>query len=228
MENNLQIAERIIHILDRLPGAPKRNAIAQRLGINPSNLSKYLNGRQTITRNLINRIALEYGVSRSWLMTGEGLPYEKPNEAMVAFSDEVRRSEGQGVPVYDVDVTAGCYPLERLLTEDRITGYVDLPRINPESVLVRVSGDSMEPKIANGGFIAIRRIKSSSNIFWGQIYLIMLDEYRMVKYLRRHPTDPSMVVLHSENPAYDDMDVPRSDIRALFLVETIMNFNVLC
>lgn len=144
--------------------------------------------------------------------------------------DEVRlfKQPYRGIPVYDIDVTAGCRPLERMLTDDRVKGYVDLPRMNPDSILVRVSGDSMEPRIMDGGFIAIRPVKSSSTIFWGQIYLVMLSDYRMVKVLRRHPTDRSMVILHSENPLYDDMDVPRDEIEALFLVETILNIKNLC
>lgn len=228
MENNKEIAERIAYLIDILPGAPKRVAVAARLDIDPSNLSKYLNGRQPISRNIINKIALEFGASRNWLLTGQGVPFDKPSEANELCPAEVVKTVASGVPVYDIDVTAGCYPLERLLTRDRVAGFVDLPRINPESVIVRVSGNSMEPKINNGGFVAIRPIRSINNIFWGQIYVIVLEEYRMVKYLRRHPSDDNMVVLHSENPDYDDMDIRRSDIQALFLVESILNFNVLC
>ncbi len=35
-----------------------------------------------------------------------------------------------------------------------------------------------------------------------------------------------MVILHSDNPAYDDMDVDRRDIRALYIVEAILNYEV--
>ena len=43
----------------------------------------------------------------------------------------------------------------------------------------------------------------------------------MVKYLRRHPDD-SKVVLRRANPAYDDIDVPKSAIRGLFFVNKIV------
>lgn len=86
----------------------------------------------------------------------------------------------------------------------------------------------MEPKIIDGGYVAIRPVKSVANIFWGQIYVIVMEDYRMVKILRRHPSNPDMVVLHSENPNYDDMDVDRGDIQNLFLVETIINCKNLC
>ena len=83
----------------------------------------------------------------------------------------------------------------------------------------------MMPRIVNGGYVAIRKISDMRNIFWGQIYVVDLPEFRMVKYLRRH-TDPSMVILHSDNPAYDDMDVARSDIRSLYVVEAIINYEI--
>ena len=45
-----------------------------------------------------------------------------------------------------------------------------------------------------------------------------------MKYVRRH-TDPHMVVLRSENPNYDDMDVRRSDIHEMLLVQHVLHLN---
>ncbi|MDE6377590.1 MAG: S24 family peptidase [Duncaniella sp.] len=63
------------------------------------------------------------------------------------------------------------------------------------------------------------------NIFWGQIYVVQLEDYRMVKFVRRHK-DPDKVILHSENPDYDDMDVDRRDILGMYLVEVILNCQI--
>ena len=52
--------------------------------------------------------------------------------------------------------------------------------------------------------------------------MVLLDDYRMVKYIRRH-TDPQLVILRSENPNYDDIEVPRSDIRELMFVQNILH-----
>ena len=209
---------RIHYIIETSWGTMSQAQVARRIGVDPSNLSKYLNGKLPLSRALLNKFILEMGVSRSWLLSGEGLP----------FAPEQPKERRQGTPVYDIDVTAGAMPLERMFTTDRIAGYVDLPHVNPESVIVRVYGDSMEPKIIDGGFVAIRPIKSADYIFWGQTYVVLMEDYRMLKVLRRHPSDPSKVILHSENPAYDDMDVARADIQALFLVETILNCKTLC
>lgn len=227
--NNDLVLGRLRYLIDNKLVTQSQVKLAEKIGVDPSNLSKYLKGRLPISQSLVNKFVVDLGVSKEWLVDGAGLPFAKPDHAAVlANEDIIDTRPSRGVPIYDVDVTAGCFPLERMLTDDRIAGYIDMPRINPESIIVRVTGDSMEPKIVDGGFIAVRPIKSTNNIFWGQIYVIVMEDYRMVKYLRRDPSDKNMVILHSANPAYDDMDVRRDDIQALFLVESILNFKNLC
>lgn len=201
---------------------------SKRLGIDPTNMSKHLNGRLPITEGLINRIAVDMGVSKRWLLDGTESPYAKSHPLPAGIGEGALGKRGVMVPVYDIDVTAGGVELSRLFTTDRIIGSLSLPRMSADSAIVHVSGDSMKPDIANGSYIAIRPVADASCIFWGQIYVIVMDDYRMVKFLRRHPSDDSMVVLHSANPDYDDMYVAKKDIRKLYLVEAIMNFDIRC
>lgn len=199
--------------------------LAAMLRIDPSNLSKALSGKLPFTDGLVNRIVVDLGISKKWLTTGEGVPFEKP--LMAGEIELCRPLEPQpcaeGTPVYDLDVTAGCRSLEELFGEIQPVGRISMPGVSADTSLVQVRGDSMSPRIINGGYVAIRPISDTRNIFWGQIYVVELPDYRMVKYVRRHP-DPSLVILHSDNPRYDDMDVLRSDIRSLYIVETILNY----
>lgn len=221
-----EVADRIRYLIRQ--SRMTQAQFADRLSVNPSNLSKHLSGKSPISEGLINRIVADMGVSKKWLRDGEDVPFPRPQHATEV---EIETSTGiitddsrRGVPVYDIDVTAGHSELSRMFTADRIMGYMDLPSLNPECIIVRVSGDSMEPVIDNGSFVAIRPVSASGIIFWGQIYIIVTEDYRMVKYLRRH-ADSNYVVLHSANPEYDDIDMPRSDIEGLFLVETVLNYN---
>lgn len=184
----------------------------RRLGIDPGNLSRILNGHQPPGESLMNRIVVETGVSKRWLLTGEGAPHQVHHE---------------GAPVFDIDITAGTHELTRQFSNEPPIGYINLPGVAPECPVVRVSGDSMYPTINDGSLVSIRRVRHDGLIFWGQIYLVILDDYRMVKYLRRH-SDPDKVILHSSNPDYDDMEVPRDQIRALYLVETVINYKRHC
>lgn len=220
------VSDRIRFLIDhsRLSQA----AFARRLGMDPANLSKHLSGKLPVTSGLINRIVADMNVSKSWLADGIGLPFERPQHHTVLSEQPAPSPLCHPVPVYDIDVTAGCVELSRLLTDDRIVGSIALPDLPRDCAILRVSGDSMIPVINNGGFVAIRRITNLDCIFWGQIFVIMLEDYRMVKYLRRHPSDPSLVVLRSANPQYDDMEVPRKDILGLYVVESVINYDLRC
>lgn len=208
-----------------------QSQFARRLGIDASFLSRVLSGKLPLTEGFVNRAVVNFGVSKDWLWQGEGVPYPKIEPGITQISDRHTRlavsAEPKGTPVYDIDVTAGVAELSSMFTDDRIVGRFIIPRLSEQTPLVRVSGDSMTPKIKDGSYIAIRRINNLDTIFWGRIYVVVLDDYRMVKYLRRHPQRPDFVVLHSENPEYDDIEVPRSEIRSLFLVEGIINYDIL-
>ena len=82
----------------------------------------------------------------------------------------------------------------------------------------------MSPVIHNGDYVALRELSNIEQIFWGQIYVVLLDDYRLIKFLRRHP-DPAKVILRSANPDYDDMEISRADIRELMLVQHILHLD---
>lgn len=199
----------------------KQNSFANRIDTDISNFSKHLNGKLPISDSLVNRIVVNLGVSKEWLVSGEGVPFPRV-KAPSAVTVRSLPEGSAGTPVYDVDVTAGAMSREMMFANDRIVGYVDIPGINENCKIVKVSGDSMMPVINNGDYVAVREICDLSVIYWGQIYVVLLEDYRMVKYLRRH-ADDSKVILRSENPKYDDMELPRSAIRGLFFVNNIIH-----
>ena len=206
-----------------------QRSFAHLIGLNPTNLSKILNGRTPVTTGIINRILVNTGVSRVWLTDGVGVPFPQGtgHEPDVVDESPVRMDfTPEGAPVYDIDVTAGAEPLAREFTSDRIIGWLNMPNLTAATPVVRVSGDSMAPRIQNGSFIQIRSVSLDSPLYWGATYVIVLDDFRMVKVVRRNP-DPSMVTLHSINTEYDDMEIDRSLIRALFIVQSVFNFDVL-
>ena len=204
-----------------------QSEFAQRVGVDSSNLSKYLNGKLAVNDSLLNRVVVNLGLSKEWLVTGNDLPYAKEPLAVNAlnFDGNITNQparDHRGTPVYDIDVTAGALPRARMFANENIIGYVSLPSIPEGCRIVSVSGDSMQPVIRSGDFLAVRELTNMRQIFWGQIYVVVLDDYCMVKYVRRHQ-NPDMVILRSENPAYDDMEVYRSEIRDMMFVQHIMH-----
>ena len=220
-EKNAEIIDRIKYLMKEM--GLKQVQFAERIGVDTSNLSKYLNAHMPLSESFLNRLVVNLGVSKEWLLDGTDLPFGK---TPVRVDGEVMASaNGGGTPVYDVDVTAGVASgRNELFASENIVGWVNLPNMSPNGRIVRVSGDSMAPVINDGDFVAVREVSNPNQIYWGQIYVVQLDDFRLVKYLRRH-SDPNMVVLRSENPNYDDMDVRRSDIHEMLLVQHVLHLN---
>ena len=220
-EKNAEIIDRIKYLMKEM--GLKQVQFAERIGVDTSNLSKYLNAHMPLSESFLNRMVVNLGVSKEWLLDGTDLPFGK---TPVRVDGEVLASaNGGGTPVYDVDVTAGVASgRNELFASENIVGWVNLPNMSPNCRIVRVSGDSMAPVINDGDFVAVREVSNPNQIYWGQIYVVQLDDFRLVKYLRRH-SDPNMVVLRSENPNYDDMDVRRSDIHEMLLVQHVLHIN---
>lgn len=202
------------------------------IDIDPSSMSRLLSGRMPITNHFVNRLVANLGISKAWFTKGEGTPFPRNEtpDTVAACGSAIQPADTcrpKGAPVYDIDATAGATPLSSMFAEDRIIGYLDIPGIVPGYPVIQVSGDSMTPIVPNGSYISIREIRDTSIIAWGSIYLVVLEDYRMVKYLRRKADDSDIVILHSENPAYDDMEIRRSDIKKLFLVERVIDLRTI-
>ena len=221
MMDNQAVIQRIKFLISEL--RLRQNSFANRIGTDVSNLSKHLNGRLPISDSLVNKIVVNLGISKDWLVNGTGVPFSKAMAPSTVVADGMTESDG-GTPVYDIDVTAGSASREMIFADDRIIGHINVPGISLDSRIVRVSGDSMQPVINSGDYIAVREIRDLSVIYWGQIYVVVLDDYSMVKYLRKH-LDCDKVILRSENPMYDDMELPRSAIRKLFFVDNIIHID---
>ena len=228
MSNEARI-ERIKELMKSM--GLKQIAFAERIGMDASNFSKHMKGKLPLGDTLLNKVVVELGVSKEWLLTGEGDMWQRnarnnqlPTVTVPVGDLDMTGSTIGGTRVYDLDVTAGGMARERMFADEQVIGTINMPAIHPDCCIVRVSGDSMAPVIGNGDLIAIREVRNPNLIFWGQIYVVLLDDYRMVKYVRRHP-DPSQVILRSENSNYDDIEVAKSDIRDLFLVENIIRID---
>lgn len=224
--SDASVTDRLRYLITRMRKTQAQ--FAELIGVEAPNFSRILNGHVKFTDAMANRIVVNLGVSKDWLLYGTDVPFPRVDTSVPTYGDNDSRELNQrvGAPVYDIDATAGAVELSRMFTNENIIGYLNLPEVNPRNAIIRVSGESMIPQIANGAYVSVRPIGADSPIFWGQTYLVVLDDYRMVKVIRRH-TDPGKVILHSNNPAYDDMEVGRDQIKGLFLVEAVLNYDIL-
>ena len=132
----------------------------------------------------------------------------------------------QGTPVYDIDATCGDLSRPIVFTDEHIIGHVSLPNVSPNAVIVRANGDSMEPHINDGDWIAVREVFNFNELYYGQVYLVITEELRLLKYLRKDEDEQNYILLRSENDRYDDIRLAKSSIRSLFIVENVLSLKI--
>lgn len=202
---------------------------AKKIGLDPANISKYINGHLPITDNLINRIVVNTGVSREWLRDGVGLPFDKihgiPHTEPRTVETTFRGYQQRSLPIYGIEVLAGDGELDRAFTQENVVGYLTMPQLSPNWVVVQAQGNSMTPIIDNGAYIAFLPENEFPLIVWGEIYIVVMENRRVVKYVRRHP-DPNKIILKSANEDFDPMEVNMDDIVAMYPVKAIINMHL--
>ncbi|WP_291600948.1 S24 family peptidase [Bacteroides sp.] len=181
------------------------------------------------TRNsTIDKISVKYtDLNIVWLKTGVGnmlLSDERNEKTITVNQTAISPNKRKGALIYDIDATCGLNGRDIEFTDEKVIGSIDAPEINPESKIIFATGDSMLPLIASGDRVVIRKIESWDYFNYGQVYLIITNEYRLIKRVRRHPKDAeNLILLRSENPNYDDIDLPKREIIHLFIVENILS-----
>jgi phage repressor protein C with HTH and peptisase S24 domain len=178
-------------------------------------------------------------INESWWNTGEGEiltdegdgPKGAPNalikgEKAKLYLSQLPDKEAENyIPYYDVEITAGKIELYFDDVEEIPEGYIYAPQYR-NCIACNVKGDSMYEKIYPGARLYVYHLKNKKYIDFGQIYLIVIDGYRLLKYIDPDPKDESRVILRSHNrEQYKDWPIEKADILNLFLVKGFENQN---
>ena len=220
MDTNEKLNELRKYLADR--GFTQED-IAKRFGVTKQAVNQLLTGRKPFGKLNAQRWANEFGLSAAWLLTGEGAMLES-NLGNV----EIMKTPTDGAtPIYNLDATCGTDGRSIEFLQEHIIGYVNMPNVSKSASLIRANGDSMTPIINDGDFIAVREVTDFDDIFYGQIYLVITAQNRMVKYVRRYADDEgNYVLLRSENPNYDDIKMAKSRIIKMYMVENILSLQI--
>ena len=194
-------------------------------GLSNGAVSKMGDGTRRSTLEKISNYYPE--LNTNWLLTGVGemlLSNERVDKIITIQQNVISETKRKGALIYDIDATCGLSGRDVDFTDEKVIGSIDAPEINPDSKIIFATGDSMLPLIASGDRVVIRKIESWDFFNYGQVYLIITNEYRLIKRVRRHPKDSdNLILLRSENPDYDDIDLPKREIIHLFIVENILS-----
>lgn len=198
-----------------------RNVINELTNGDASELSKVSGVPYTTIKNYLSRGSTPGAkviakIKEAFPQLDSGYLLGSSNNILLSNNNEVVSKKNRGIPYFDLDITGGDIPVYLDQTNVAPDHYIDIFGFNKCTHAFPVSGHSMYPKICNGDIAIFQHLKDKSVIEWGAIYLIITDERRLLKQLKRGAKD-GWVILASENKEFDDMDIPMDKILELFL-----------
>lgn len=203
-------------------------AIAEKLGVSKAYVNALMTGKKAFGKSQAAKWSSEFGISASWLLTGDGDMFttsssdEQGEVKRVEEEYELlpRITEDKGRPYYDVDFLGGYGEFADDPSSAPVTYMIDYPPYNKEGVFyMNVRGDSMSPEINSGDLVALRPIEAWYDfLLLGKVYAIVtLSGQRTIKRLRRG-SDSDHYTLEPINPAYESQEIPKTQIERVFEV----------
>lgn len=189
-----------------------RDEFAEKLGMSRQNLYS-IYGKEVFDDKFILQLE-KAGVVNAKKVFTRGMGSDR---FMQVVQNLPRRTDA-GVPYLgDLDIFAGAQDISNADLSEYITEYISIPGFKEAKYYVNVRGNSMYSKYAAGDIIAIKDAPNMNEIQFGQVYVVITNDNRVLKYVRKGKDDKYLKLV-SENPKFDDMEVERKNIRAMFLV----------
>ena len=184
-----------------------QDMLAQKLCVDKAHVNKLLNGKKEFGRQTAKKWSDLFGLSYSWLLTGEGemlitdntepqneystllLPMSARGGNLIDFSNSVKRDECEKVvsPIKGVDFA------------------------------MTVTGESMSPEYPNGSRVFIKKINERAFIDWGRVYVLDTCNGAVIKKIMPGST-PDCVRCVSLNKEYPDFEVRFEDMYGMYRV----------
>ncbi|APX17807.1 hypothetical protein BWR17_18115 (plasmid) [Phaeobacter inhibens] len=187
-----------------------RAAFASRLGVSADKIKHVESGHQRADHELLFALGSEFDVDLNALLGLEAKRQSLPASCGWQNLPPEADPESDFVHVrrYDISVSAGN---GRQATDENVVGHYAFSRrwltrrnLNPDNLaVVRVAGDSMEPKLSNGDLAVIDT--TATEMKDGVTYVFRLGDDLLIKRLQILPQ--RQVNLCSHNPEYSPIQV---------------------
>lgn len=189
--------------------------IADSLGVSKAYVNALFNGRNSFGKEQAEKWVNLYGLSKSWLLTGEG--------DMLASSDAdvMNNNTTYSVPLLPISAQGGSLNDFVVSVKDSECEKVISP-IKGVDYAITVSGESMSPEYPSGSQVLIKKINERAFIDWGRVYVLDTCNGTVIK--RLFPSDTTgCVVCKSINPEYPSFEVSMEDVYGVYRVLMCMS-----
>lgn len=194
------IAERLVSIR----GSVARRPFAEDIGITESTLRNYEQGSSSPNAETLEVICKKLRISPEWLVLGTGPMHTSITEKEESLPPQYVPQDDSDlimIPMVNAVLSAGSGSLETDGDSERSYAFrrdfIARKGKAKNMVLMRVSGDSMEPEIMDGDVVLLDQSKRT--VVPGRIFAVGFEE---AIYLKRIDLLPGQAILKSINPAY--------------------------
>ena len=177
--------------------------LAELVGTSAANISRYETGKHGAGSDILNEMSLVFKVNPAWLMGAKADKY---------LDNTVHCKK---VPV--VGTIAAGYSI---LAEEHITGYEWVDEKKHVDFCLKVKGNSMAGvRILDGDVVFIR---NQPDIEHGEIAAVMIDNQEAT--LKRVYKVKGTIILHPENPNYEDVVFSKKDTKDIKIIGKVIAF----
>lgn len=173
------------------------------------NLYQIKRGNNGISKDVAERIVYKFpDISKAWLLTGEGNMFA--NESTVASQ----------IPFYttDFESTLGSESL------GQPAFMMFVPQIKECDLAITYNGQAMG-KITPAGTILFLKKSSVDAIIPGGEYVIVGTKFTALRKIRKSKSRDFLTLVAGDKKSFDDMELRKADITALYHVVGKLNVN---
>lgn len=200
--------------LDKIISLLEQNNLKQKdlmdyLGLEKSTFSAWKVGKSASYKKYISQIAKFCNVSTDYLLN------DTNNNSIQSNIESLSNDNVYMIPVYEnVSAGFGAYACSNVV--DYIPLFINNPSDVKDMLCIKVTGDSMYPKIENGDIIVVRK---QSSVDSGQIAVILIDTIEGKEGVVKKVTyGKDWIELISINPMYPPRHFEGIDILQLSIV----------
>lgn len=136
--------------------------------------------------------------------------------------------KNQLIPLYDITATASVVEIFNDSSKIVPMDHIKIPNLPKCDGAIHITGDSMYPLLKSGDIALYREVQDKSNIIWGEMYLIYLnnngDEFFFCKYIHKSERE-GYVRLASQNQHHQPVEFPIESIKQLAIVKASIRIN---
>lgn len=212
-----------------------KNQFYKKTGIANGTLDK----KSGITGDSIAKINNAYpNLNLEWLISGKGSILKSKFELYASHLQEQElndikiTSENNNNEVSisaEMETKLEFTPIYTYRDNQKLEGYLSIPKANNCDGAGYVDTDSMYPLIKPGDIICYKTSNDTEYIHWGEMYALYLkletDEILTIKYVQKSDLGDDYIQLVSHNQEYNPKDIPKTDILWKAIIKVSIRYN---